>query len=70
MKLDKNYFTCIYNIACAFERKNNWGIAKKWFIKSLKLEPKDMSILYALGLVSYKLGEYGDALYYAFRGLD
>jgi tetratricopeptide (TPR) repeat protein len=57
-------------MACAFERKNNWAIAKKWFIKALKIIPNDVNTLYALGLVSYKLGEYGDSKFFALNAIE
>ena len=60
IKLDRNYTNIVYNMGCAFERRNNWSLAKKWFIKALRNTPGSLKFVYALALVSYKIGEYGD----------
>jgi tetratricopeptide (TPR) repeat protein len=57
-------------MACAFERRNNWAIAKKWLVKALKIRKGDMNTLYGLALVSFKLGEYGDCENYCKSALD
>jgi hypothetical protein len=54
-------------MGCAFERRNNWRLSKKWFIKALRNWPGHIMVLYALALVSYKIGEYGDCEFYTHR---
>jgi tetratricopeptide (TPR) repeat protein len=70
IKLDRNYTNIVYNMGCAFERRNNWILAKKWFIKALRNWPGNLMVIYALALISYKLGEYGDCEFYTLKCMD
>ena len=64
MKLNQSHTPSIFNLACNYEKLEDFPKAKKWFLHAIKVKEDWPDAYYGLALTCVRLYEYEEACKY------
>lgn len=70
LKTNANCIEAQYGLAISLERLHCYKLSRKWLVEALKLESENLHILFGLGVLSFKLNELGNTIFFCKKTLE